>query len=144
MATLGVAALLVVIAWAAPWRGRAVKACVAGVLVTVMWVAVALPWWAGRLQGPLKAMALQARGAEGTYVQWRMHQPSLAVYQQRELLRRSPAVGELAWTRLDRLGASQGDTRWEIVEQRNGYALVRWLGPASADTLPEPKPERAR
>jgi 4-amino-4-deoxy-L-arabinose transferase-like glycosyltransferase len=144
MATLGVAALVVVIGWAAPWRGRAVKAAASGVLVTVMLVGVALPWWAGRLQGPLKALAVQYRDAPGTFVQWRMHQPSLAVYQQRELLRRSPAVDERAWTRLDRLGPSQGDTRWEVVAERDGYALVRWLGPAPADALPEPKPERTK
>lgn len=144
LGALGAAALGVLIGWAAPWPSRPVKAAASGVLVTVMLVVVALPWWARQLQGPLKALAVQYREAPGTFVQWRMHQPSLAVYQQRELVRRSPAVGELAWTRLDRLGPSQGNTCWEVVAERDGYALVRWLGPAPADALPEPKPERAR
>lgn len=145
--TLGVAALLLAIGGWLPWWGRTAKACAGALLVSVMLVAVVLPWWAGRLQGPLKTMALKARALEpqrpgAAYVQWRMHQPSLAVYQQRELPRRSPAPGELAWTRLDRLGPSQGETQWQVVDQSNGYALVRWIGPGPADALPEPKPVR--
>lgn len=148
LGALALAALLLGALWALPWLARTVKACAAAVLVTLMLVAVVVPWWADRLQGPLKAMALKARRLDqnraepGTYVQWRMHQPSLSVYQQRELVRRSPAVGELAWTRLDRLAPAHGDLQWQVVDQRNGYALVRWIGPGAADDLPEPKPGR--
>lgn len=148
LGTLAVAALLLPALWALPWMGRSAKAAAGAVLVTLMLVAVVLPWWADRLQGPLKAMALKTRALDeerpvpAVYVQWRMHQPSLAVYQQRALVRRSPAVGELAWTRLDRLAPPQGDLQWQVVEQRNGYALVRWIGPGAADDLPEPKPAK--
>jgi 4-amino-4-deoxy-L-arabinose transferase-like glycosyltransferase len=148
MAELALATLVLLAAWCLP-RALATRAVASAGLLTVTLVAVVLPWWAAQVQGPLKHLALKARAhdeaqppglAEPAYVQWRMHQPSLAVYQQRELPRRSPAVGELAWTRLDRLAPPQADLQWQVVEQQRGYALVRWIGPGPADALPEPKP----
>jgi 4-amino-4-deoxy-L-arabinose transferase-like glycosyltransferase len=151
MSVLALSAVLLIGLWVAPWWRLPTKAAASAVLVTVVMVAGVLPWWAQHLQGPLKTLALKARQLDldqpvgstpSVYVQWRMHQPSLAVYQQRELERRSPAVGELAWTRLDRLAPSQPDLQWQVVERVRGYALVRWIGPGPADALPEPKPAR--
>jgi hypothetical protein len=66
-------------------------------------------------------------------VQWKLHQPSFAVYRGEPTPRRAPKPGELALVRVDQLTKLGADpaNRWETLYQQRGYALVRWLqGPA--------------
>lgn len=124
---LALAGVLILAAWWWPTRWGlqgwtpSVRAGVAGVVTTVACAWLVLPWWAERLQGPVKAAALQARAwADGadlattasapvdparqrTVVQWRLHQPSFALYLGRPTELRPPRQGELALVRLDRL-----------------------------------------
>ncbi len=134
---LALAGGLILAAWWWPTRWGlqgwipSVRAGVAGVVTTVACAWLVLPWWAERLQAPVKAAALQARAwAEGadlgaatgsapvdparqrTVVQWRLHQPSFALYLGRPTELRPPRQGELALVRLDRLppGTSSGQS----------------------------------
>jgi hypothetical protein len=143
---LALAAALVLAAWWWPARGAALRwapstrASAAAVVTTIACAWIVLPWWADRLQGPVKAEAEQARawldgvtpGADaaavtaptvvpGTapsnaptaapataptprrVVQWRLHQPSFALYLGQPTELRPPRQGELALVRLDRL-----------------------------------------
>jgi hypothetical protein len=87
-----------------------------------------LPWWGTLLHGPVRDAALAARLRPEQAVQWKLHQPSFAVYRGQPAPRRAPQPGELALVRVDQLTKLGADpaNRWETLYQQRGYALVRW------------------
>ena len=92
-------------------------------LLFALWFVHAIvPWWADVLQGPVKAAGLKARQLGKAAVQWKLHRPSLAVYQQAPAPRRAPQPGELA---LVALGKAPGLAGFDILSERGGIALVR-------------------
>jgi hypothetical protein len=176
-----------------------VRAGVAGAVTTLAMAWLVLPWWADRLQAPVKSAALQARawadGAElgagaapaaapsaaaptayaspaadaasaavkpaapggstprRVVVQWRLHQPSFALYLGRSTDVRPPRQGELALVRLDRLPAdappasatiglpasaapTAAPERWRLLYQDRGYGLLLWLAAEPAPDTP--------
>jgi hypothetical protein len=173
---LALAGLLIVAAWWWPTRWGlqgwtpSVRAGVAGIVTTLVCAWVVLPWWADRLQQPVKTAALQARAwADGTgpgragespsggptrqrvVVQWRLHQPSFALYLGRPTEVRPPRQGELALVRLDRLPAAAPAKvataapidapaatleRWRMLYQSRGYGLLLWLAAEQAPDTP--------
>jgi 4-amino-4-deoxy-L-arabinose transferase-like glycosyltransferase len=116
----------------ARWREPTALAAAAG--IGLLWFHTALaPWWGERLQGPVRDLARQARAQapDTPAVQWGLHQPSFAVYLDREAPRRAPRPGELALVRtdqLDRLAADAGG-RWTGLAEAPGLRLIRWDGP---------------
>jgi hypothetical protein len=88
-------------------------------------------------------------------VQWRLHQPSFALYLGRPTELRPPRQGELALVRLDRLPAAvpaaaatgaRADApadapaatpeRWRMLYQSRGYGLLLWLAGEPAPDTP--------
>lgn len=106
-----------------PWRSG-----VAAVLLSLVSLGVALPWWGDLLQGPIKRAAEVARQRPEPAVQWGLHQPSFAVYREEEAPRRAPRDGELALVRLDQLPAlmAQVGGRYSTLYAERGYALILW------------------
>lgn len=102
--------------------------------VALVLLGFGLPWWGTLLQGPVREAALVARLRPEPAVQWKLHQPSFAVYRGQPTPRRAPAPGELALVRVDQLKKLAGDpaNRWETVYEQRGYALIKWLGPEPA------------
>jgi len=122
---LGAAALVgLLLLAAAVWLWRQPRQTAAAALVAALGVAQwcslqVLPWWGQALQGPTKALALQAAAQGGHLVQWQLHQPSAGFYRGQPVPRRAPQAGELALTRVDRLlpGA-------QVLQQQGALALV--------------------
>jgi hypothetical protein len=99
-------------------------------------------------------------------VQWRLHQPSFALYLGQPTELRPPRQGELALVRLDRLppaqppelpatasaglaspdlvapadaavrAAAPAPARWRLVHQGQGYGLLLWLAAEPASDTP--------
>lgn len=120
------------------WR-RPLPLLAAAVLTTLLQALVVLPWWADRLQQPVRDLALAARAEPGTVVQWRLHQPSFALYLGQPTPQRPPQPGERALLRQDDLPRlpPPGPSTWTPLAERPGYLLLRWLGPAEAVMAPE-------
>jgi 4-amino-4-deoxy-L-arabinose transferase-like glycosyltransferase len=133
VAALAVLLLAAVARWrqALPPGGPALLSAGGGALVLL---GFGLPWWGTLLQGPVREAALVARLRPEPAVQWKLHQPSFAVYRGQPTPRRAPAPGELALVRVDQLKKLAGDpaNRWETVYEQRGYALIKWLGPEPA------------
>ena len=110
-------------AWAAPARAEAGPA--AALLAAGLIGGVALPWWIALAQAPVRELALQARAQGATLVQWRLHQPSVAVYREQPVPRREPQPGEWALARRDRIA----DAPWplRVRAQAGPYLLVERL-----------------
>jgi 4-amino-4-deoxy-L-arabinose transferase-like glycosyltransferase len=86
------------------------------------------PWWGEALQGPVRrAAASVPPGAP--VVQWAVHQPSLAVYLQREAPRREPKRGEFALTRADHAQVSQRQEDFRVVWAERGFVLLHREAP---------------
>lgn len=102
--------------------------------VALVLLATGLPWWGERLQGPIRLLAGVARERPEPAVQWKLHQPSFAVYRGQPTPRRAPLPGELALVRVDQLRklTPQPDQQWQTLREERGYALIRWIGPAPA------------
>jgi 4-amino-4-deoxy-L-arabinose transferase-like glycosyltransferase len=133
----GVAALAVLALAAVPGLRQRLSAggtsLLSACLVPLVLLGFGLPWWGTLLQGPVRDAALAARLRPEQAVQWKLHQPSFAVYRGEPTPRRAPKPGELALVRVDQLTKLGADpaNRWETLYQQRGYALVRWLqGPA--------------
>jgi 4-amino-4-deoxy-L-arabinose transferase-like glycosyltransferase len=97
------------------------------VLVTLVSLQV-LPTVAAVLQQPVKEAGLLAAQRPQTPVMWGVNLPSFSVYSGRIAERRDPRPGDLVFTKTAKLPAL-GD--YELLYQRHGLALVRWL-PESA------------
>ena len=78
------------------------------------------------LEGPVKRAALLAKTRPEPAVTWNFHMPSFAVYRERVTPIGTPAPGELALTRIDRLPA---DADVERLFEEGGVVLVRRRGP---------------
>ena len=78
-----------------------------------------LPGGGQALQGPTKALALQAAAQGAGLVQWQLHQPSAGFYRGQPVPRRAPQAGELALTRVDRLSPGA-----RVLQQQGALALV--------------------
>jgi 4-amino-4-deoxy-L-arabinose transferase-like glycosyltransferase len=111
-----------------------------GALCAALWLVMAvLPWWGDVLQSPVRTLARTLPIAQlnlmdrEPLVQWHLHQPSIAFYLGQPVRRDTPPPSgrEWAFTRLDRL-TDEERARYEIVEQRRGYALVRPVTAASS------------
>jgi 4-amino-4-deoxy-L-arabinose transferase-like glycosyltransferase len=100
----------------------------AAVLLSLVSLGVALPWWGDLLQGPIKRAAEVARQRPEPAVQWGLHQPSFAVYREQEAPRRAPRDGELALVRLDQLPSQMAQVggRYSTLYAERGYALILW------------------
>ncbi len=98
-----------------------------------------LPWWAQTLQDPIRTLARTVPIAQMTLldrqrvVQWRLHQPSIAFYLNREVPAIDPVNGDWALTRIDRVKPEEL-AKLEVVQQVRGYALVR-PAPAASEPL---------
>lgn len=126
LAALAVLALHAVPALRARWSPAGPSLLSAALCVMVA-LGFGLPWWGNTLQGPVRAAAQVARGYPEPAVQWKLHQPSFAVYREQATPRRLPQPGELALVRtelLDRL--RDPSNRWETLFRARGFALVRW------------------
>jgi 4-amino-4-deoxy-L-arabinose transferase-like glycosyltransferase len=130
----GLAPLLLLgqaVAAAAAWHhgplrlaaGLAAASAAAGWLL-----AVVVPFWAQVLQGPVRALALEARERGLPLVQWQVHQPSVGFYRGLPAPRREPRPGEAALLRSDRLDAAQASSghRLHVLRQEPGFVLV-WV-----------------
>jgi 4-amino-4-deoxy-L-arabinose transferase-like glycosyltransferase len=112
---------------------------VSAALVAAAWLVLAvLPWWGQTVQDPIRTLARTVPIAQMTLldrqrvVQWKLHQPSVAYYLGQTAERAEPVNGDWALTRIDRLTPADL-SRYEVVQQLRGYALVR---PASAASEP--------
>lgn len=103
----------------------------AAALVTLVLVTLIVPWWAERLQSPVRQLALRARAERTTVVQWGLHQPSFAFYLQRVTPLRAPTAGEVALVRLDRLAPAGSPPAWKLLTSERGYGLLRWQAEAA-------------
>jgi 4-amino-4-deoxy-L-arabinose transferase-like glycosyltransferase len=110
----------------------------AAMLSTAWLVLAVLPWWGQTLQDPIRSLARTVPIAQlnlldkQRVVQWKLHQPSIAYYLGQTAVRSEPVNGDWALTRMDRLSPDEL-SRYEVVQQIRGYALVR---PASAASEP--------
>jgi 4-amino-4-deoxy-L-arabinose transferase-like glycosyltransferase len=118
------------------------RTAVSALLVTVVSLSSALPWWGDLLQGPIRRAAEVARSRVEPAVQWGLHQPSFAVYQGQATPRRAPKDGELALVRLDQLPqlmAAAGG-RFSLLFSERGYGLILWraapVGEEAVSALP--------
>ena len=109
-------------------------------LLAAGWMVLAvLPWWAQTLQDPIRTLARTVPIAQMTLldrqrvVQWRLHQPSIAFYLNREVPAVDPVNGDWALTRVDRVKPEEL-AKLEVVQQVRGYALVR-PAPAASEPL---------
>lgn len=112
---------------------------VAAALLASAWLVVAvMPWWGQTLQDPIRTLARTLPIAQlnlqdhQRLVQWHLHQPSIAYYLGQTVERADPSGGDWALTRVDRMTPAD-KTRYEVVQQVRGYALVR---PATAASEP--------
>lgn len=119
--------LLLAAAFASCWlrAGFAARYGALLLLFALWFVQAVAPWWAGMLQAPVKEAGLLARQLGEAAVQWQLHRPSLAVYQQAIAPRRAPRPGELA---LVTLGKGPPASEYDILRERGGIALVRRRG----------------
>ena len=124
-ALLAQAALLLA-GWRWAFSRPAVLLATAGV-ASAWWVLAVLPWWAGVLQSPVQALALEARARGLTLVQWQVHQPSAGFYRAAPVPRRAPQAGEAALLRSDRLdtAATQLGLPLQVLQRAPGFVLVR-------------------
>jgi 4-amino-4-deoxy-L-arabinose transferase-like glycosyltransferase len=102
-------------------------ACGGCALATSLWFnAQVVPWWGQTLQGPVRALALDAAARGVPLVQWRVNQPSAAFYRNAPTLKRAPLPGEAALTRVDRMDAPGEDRPpgLTVLRQERGLALV--------------------
>jgi 4-amino-4-deoxy-L-arabinose transferase-like glycosyltransferase len=131
-----------IVAWLPSVRNylSAADSTLLGALVAAGWLVIAvLPWWGEVLQSPVRALARTVPIAQlnlmdrEPLVQWHLHQPSIAFYLGQTVRRDTPPPTGREWaiTRLDRLTDDER-ARYEVVEQRRGYALVRPVTAASS------------
>jgi 4-amino-4-deoxy-L-arabinose transferase-like glycosyltransferase len=115
----------------------------AALLVTLVSLSSALPWWGDVLQGPIRRAAEVARSRVEPAVQWGLHQPSFAVYRGQATPRRPPRDGELALVRLDQLPQlmTAAGGRFSLLFSERGYGLILWraapVGEEAVSTLPK-------
>lgn len=131
------AVLLLAAAFASRWlrAGFAARYGALLLLFALWFVQAVIPWWADTLQGPVREAGLKARQLGEAAVQWKLHRPSVAVYQQAPAPRRAPQPGELA---LVTLGKGLPPGEFEIVSERGGIALVRRRGAPNDSDAPPP------
>jgi len=121
--TIGALALWLVIALR--WKTDTCRLLVAAATLQVITLSlVVTPWFGAVLQGPVKQAALLAKEMNEPVVSWRFTAPSFSVYREAVTESRTPQVGELAITRVDRL-PSEGV---EILYSEGGVALIRKTG----------------
>jgi 4-amino-4-deoxy-L-arabinose transferase-like glycosyltransferase len=140
MLALGMA-LTAACALTARWSARMPSVMPAAGLAFAIFVGAWVhPWWGEAIQGPVRrAAAAVPPGAAA--VQWGVHQPSWAVYLQREAPRRAPELGEFALTRTDHLQAAQqrvginghsgqsGQSGNKVVWAERGFVLLHREAP---------------
>ncbi|WP_141291034.1 ArnT family glycosyltransferase [Ideonella azotifigens] len=114
----------------------ALRSGVSALVIAVVALGVALPWWGDLLQGPIKRAAAIAAERNEPAVQWGLHQPSFALYRGQSTPRRAPHDGELALVRLDQLPKliAQAGGRYIPLYAERGYALILWRAAAPAAT----------
>jgi 4-amino-4-deoxy-L-arabinose transferase-like glycosyltransferase len=135
IAWLGAALALAVLAW--PRRRRSARPTVdaegrarrvatrvteAAVVATLLLATIGAPLFGEVLQGPVERAALVAKNRPEAAVTWNFHMPSFAVYRERVTPIGTPAPGELALTRIDRLPA---DANVDRLFEEGGVVLVR-------------------
>ncbi|MDP4302100.1 ArnT family glycosyltransferase [Leptothrix discophora] len=125
------AAVLGLLLGGASWAGRRsplrpAAPLLAAALLVLGLTQLLLPWWAERLQGPVKTLAGIARTQQPgrVAVQWGLHQPSFAFYLGQPAPRRAPEAGELALVRADRLDALQAEPGLHVIARAPGYLLI--------------------
>jgi hypothetical protein len=91
-----------------------------------------VPWWGEALQGPVKALALEATARNAAIVQWKLDQPSVAFYRSVPAPRRAPVADELALTRVDRIAGEVAGGSLQIVREIRGLALVQHFDGAAS------------
>lgn len=124
-AALGVAALLYAI-WIAPRRWRSAL-LIAGCVQALMLWGLAVPRFAQAYQEPTRSAALKARELALPTVSYRTYFPSFSVYRGAPTPEREPAVGELVFVRLDKLGKLREalpDAQLSPIYQSGGVALL--------------------
>jgi 4-amino-4-deoxy-L-arabinose transferase-like glycosyltransferase len=132
---IGAAGALAVLAWPRRRRGArpiveperrarrvATRVFEAALIATILLDVAGAPYFGDVLQGPVERAALVARGRPEPAVTWNFHMPSFAVYRERVTPIGTPAPGELALTRVDRLPA---DVPVERLFEEGGVVLVR-------------------
>ena len=136
-AALGVAATLAIagmalLAWrSVRWRLHAVVA--AALVDALVWTTAVVPWWGEALQGPVRNLARLAEARGLALVQWQLDQPSASFYRGAAAPKRSPAPGEAALVRADRLAALPAAERagLETLAAERGFVLVVREPPAA-------------
>lgn len=136
-ASVGALVVLALAAVPVAWRkrlGGPASSLAGGAVVALVLLGFALPWWGTLVQGPVRDAAWVARGLPEPAVQWKLHQPSFAVYRQQPTPRRAPQPGELALIRSDHLSRLPADQAgaYDTVFERQGIALIRWRGEAAS------------
>lgn len=106
----------------------------AAVLVAVLSLGAALPFWGDLIQGPVRRAAELACSRTEPAVQWGLHQPSFALYREQATPRRAPKDGELALVRMDQLPKlmAQAGGRFSLLFSERGYGLILWRANAAA------------
>jgi len=124
------AVLFLMTQWQRPGLTLALRSGAAALVVALVSVGVALPWWGEVVQGPVRRAGELAATRSEPAVQWGLHQPSFAVYRGQPTPRRAPLDGELALVRrdqLDKLMATAGGRYLPLSsEQERGYMLILW------------------
>jgi 4-amino-4-deoxy-L-arabinose transferase-like glycosyltransferase len=111
----------------AGWPRRLAASAYAAAL---LFSALALPWWAEAVQGPIDRAARFTAGRPEPVVQWGVHWPSVGIARAAPTPRRVPEVGEVAITRRDRLPAALPDgSRLQILFEERGVVVVKRLTP---------------
>ena len=103
-------------------RRVATRMLEASTIATLLLATIGAPLLGEILEGPVKRAALVAKKMPEPAVTWNFHMPSFAVYRERVTPIGTPASGELALTRIDRLPA---DAQVDRVFEEGGVALVR-------------------
>jgi 4-amino-4-deoxy-L-arabinose transferase-like glycosyltransferase len=98
--------------------------------VALLFSALALPWWAEAVQGPIDRAARFTAGRPEAVVQWGVHWPSVGMARSAPTPRRVPEAGEVAITRRDRLPAALPDgSRLQVLFEERGVVVVKRLTP---------------
>jgi 4-amino-4-deoxy-L-arabinose transferase-like glycosyltransferase len=132
---VGAACALVALAWPRRRRGArpvveperrarrvATRVLEVAIVATLLLELAGAPYFGEVLQGPVRRAALVARERPEPAVTWNFHMPSFAVYRERVTPIGTPAPGELALTRVDRLPP---DVAVDRLFEEGGVALVR-------------------
>ena len=116
-----------------PWR-LGVWAYGAALLLS----ALALPWWAQAVQGPIDRAARFTVNRAEPVVQWGVHWPSVGIARAAPTPRRPPAAGEVAIARADRLPTALPDGgRLEILFEERGVVVVKRHAPHASTLRPD-------